>query len=754
MTKLVLCLAALTITSLKARFYEHKERHLGPTGLFGVTSPTEIKITKVTPGSPADGKIKVGDILVGANGASFQNATRKQLAAAIDYAESKEGDGQLVLVLKSQDPVILQLPVLGSYSRTAPFNCPKTDAIISRTADTLVKSGKYGRGGMNIGLLGLLATGEDKYIKVVHDILHSAAWAKPDFEVTETKAWYLAYTNLLLCEYHLLTNDDYVLPAIKNHSLRAAKGRDAGGLWGHPIATNGRLPGYAQMNCTSAPMFLSLALAEKCGIDHPEIKACLAQNRKFYQGFVGKGAIPYGVHDPLLKSFDDNGKGAPVGLAFATLGDKEGARFFSLLSLAAHGGLERGHTGHYFNQLWTGLAANLCGPRATAAFFQKTSWLHTMNRTWDGSFTYDCSAYKNGIYSYRGLSDAGSHLLNYCRGRAKLHITGKNADKSLWLTQAGIEEALTLADYRIKEKNNEELFRLFGHPMPQIRVQAIWALRSKEHKFTEEIREMIKFGSRFQRISACGYFGYGCPQELSAPSLESFAEILRDPKEDLELRATAGSAICHAGPAGRKYFPDLLRVILEEESHDTLGYLDGQIGRGLNFLTQDPYADKLVADSELFYSAIEKLLSHKRHPTRTSGAQLIKNMPIEEFHQIADQALAILRDEDRTFHSYHGLGPQTNVIEILANLKIEGGIEAGFRILESKEGKAGFKIRLLLKILPIYGANAKTVLPKIKATNAGKFQNQWDDMVKKIEASAGAKKMITVEEARRLGMKK
>ena len=77
MTKLVLCLAALTITSLKARFYEHKERHLGPTGLFGVTSPTEIKITKVTPGSPADGKIKVGDILVGANGAPFQNATRK-----------------------------------------------------------------------------------------------------------------------------------------------------------------------------------------------------------------------------------------------------------------------------------------------------------------------------------------------------------------------------------------------------------------------------------------------------------------------------------------------------------------------------------------------------------------------------------------------------------------------------------------------------------------------------------------------------
>ena len=37
---------ALFTGTVHAQHFEHKEHHLGPTGLFGVTSPTNIKITK------------------------------------------------------------------------------------------------------------------------------------------------------------------------------------------------------------------------------------------------------------------------------------------------------------------------------------------------------------------------------------------------------------------------------------------------------------------------------------------------------------------------------------------------------------------------------------------------------------------------------------------------------------------------------------------------------------------------------------
>ena len=204
-----------------ARHYEHKEHHLGPTGLFGVTSPTNIKITKVQKGSPADGKITVGDVIVGAGGALFKENTRRQLADAIDQAETKKAKGVLTLTLKGDKKVDLQLKVLGAYSDTAPQDCPKTDAIITRTADYLVKSRKFGRHTMNIGLLGLLATGEQRYIDVVKKVLHGAGWAKPDIKLSlegTYKSWSWGYTHLLLCEYYLLTGDEYVLPAIKAYT--------------------------------------------------------------------------------------------------------------------------------------------------------------------------------------------------------------------------------------------------------------------------------------------------------------------------------------------------------------------------------------------------------------------------------------------------------------------------------------------------------------------------------------------------------
>ena len=127
--------------TVHARHYEHKEHHLGPTGLFGVTSPTNIKITKVQAGSPADGKIQVGDVIVGAGGAAFKENTRRQLADAIDQAETEAAKGILTLTLEGGKKVDLQLKVLGTYSETAPYNCPKTDAIITQTADYLVKTG-------------------------------------------------------------------------------------------------------------------------------------------------------------------------------------------------------------------------------------------------------------------------------------------------------------------------------------------------------------------------------------------------------------------------------------------------------------------------------------------------------------------------------------------------------------------------------------------------------------------------------------
>jgi len=161
-------------------YAKDEERHLGPTGLFGAVDKQQIKVTRVAEGSPADGSLKAGDVILGAGGALFKNDVRRELADAIDQAETEQSKGLLTLTLKDNKKVDLHLKVLGSYSATAPYNCPKTDAIITRAADSLLKIKDLGKSNLPIDYLGLLATGEQKYIDVVKKGLPNQKWAQPD----------------------------------------------------------------------------------------------------------------------------------------------------------------------------------------------------------------------------------------------------------------------------------------------------------------------------------------------------------------------------------------------------------------------------------------------------------------------------------------------------------------------------------------------------------------------------------------------
>ena len=86
-----------------------------------------------------------------------------------------------------------------------------------------------------------------------------------------------------------------------------------------------------------------------------------------------------------------------------------------------------------------------------------------------------------------------------------------------------------------------------------------------------------------------------------------------------------------------------------------------------------------------------------------------------------------------------------------ADGKIKDGMDFAFDSLESESGKGGFKVRMLLEVLPKYGANAQAYLPKIKALAAGKFQPQWDAMIRAIETSTNRDTLMTFEEANRPG---
>ena len=142
----------LVILALTAMFAVHgsssavgakHDWNLGATGLRGwmycdkmVTSDArEIRITKVEEGSPADGVLAIGDVMIGVGGKPFSYDPRTEIGKALTLAESEAGQGNLSLTrFRAGIPVevVVKLPVLGSYSDTTPYDCPKSKLILEQ----------------------------------------------------------------------------------------------------------------------------------------------------------------------------------------------------------------------------------------------------------------------------------------------------------------------------------------------------------------------------------------------------------------------------------------------------------------------------------------------------------------------------------------------------------------------------------------------------------------------------------------------
>ncbi|MEI6537013.1 MAG: DUF6288 domain-containing protein, partial [Verrucomicrobiaceae bacterium] len=109
--------------------------NLGPTGALGwmsvqsgmTVNSRQILITKVEKGSPADGKLETGDVVLGVFGQPFSEDARKTFGRAIGEAETEKRQGILPLMIwrkgKTQN-IELKLQVMGAYSDTSPYDCP------------------------------------------------------------------------------------------------------------------------------------------------------------------------------------------------------------------------------------------------------------------------------------------------------------------------------------------------------------------------------------------------------------------------------------------------------------------------------------------------------------------------------------------------------------------------------------------------------------------------------------------------------
>ena len=338
-------------------------------------------------------------MILGVAGKPFSYDPRTELGKALTAAESEKGGGKLSLTCwrdGATQQQVVTLPVLGSYSATAPYDCPKSKRILDATCEALAERMSQPSYSGNpitrsLNALGLLASGDPKYHPIVKK---EAEWAA-DYSVESMATWWYGYVAVMLSEYVMATGDDSVLPGLRRIAMEAAKGQSIVGSWGHEFAgPDGRLVGYGMMNSPGAVLTLGLVLAREAGVDDPEVAVAIERSAKLLRFYIGKGAVPYGDHAPWMQTHEDNGKCGMSAVLFDQLGEEDGARFFSKMSTASHGNeRDTGHTGNFFNMTWAMPGVSRCGPHATGAWMEEFgAWYFDLARTWDWKFPAPGSA--------------------------------------------------------------------------------------------------------------------------------------------------------------------------------------------------------------------------------------------------------------------------------------------------------------------------------------------------------------------------
>ena len=136
----------------------------------------------------------------------------------------------------------------------------------------------------------------------------------------------------------MATGDRQFMSALERISLEIADGQSNVGSWGHRFSQpNGVLKGYGMMNSAGLPLMHSLVMAKRAGVKNSKLDAAIEKSVRMMQFYAGKGSVPYGDHDPWMKSHAANGKNGSAALLFNLLDDKYRAEYFSKTSIAAYG---------------------------------------------------------------------------------------------------------------------------------------------------------------------------------------------------------------------------------------------------------------------------------------------------------------------------------------------------------------------------------------------------------------------------------
>lgn len=277
--------------------------NLGPTGIrarINEETPKQFNVMFVFQDdkSPAKGLINIGDVIIGANGKVFEAAhgfhrttdngrgwvgPPFELAQAIEDSQGTDGKLKLI-VLKGgnsnvQETVTIQLKVVGRFTETYPWFCPRTEQLREDLSNFIIDNGIKGREHFQIQqLLALWASKNPRATALIEDMAQKLISQRADPTTSGMVTWGWGYKGIFLGEYYNMTNDNAVLPAIESIVNAYEIGMDyrSGGFSHRPFpflmqrVADGGSAGYGSMAASGGLSMLAQSMFKELGLPYSE----------------------------------------------------------------------------------------------------------------------------------------------------------------------------------------------------------------------------------------------------------------------------------------------------------------------------------------------------------------------------------------------------------------------------------------------------------------------------------------------------
>ena len=343
--------------------------NVGPTGIRArITKehPKYFTVKYVFKKCPAAGLIDVDDIIVGANGKRMNVAhtfgrhvgwegPMMEMAKLIEEAQGAEGKLELIVWPKGdrqkEKKVVIQIPAVGRFSETYPFNCPRSDQLYLDLCDWLVED--YKRGGnfekprphtFSACVLALMASPERKHTKLVDDIIKGYYGKRYDpNNGNGFPAWGQVHDAVVMGEYYLLHKDKRLKDAMESVAfcLENSVWPTTGGLSHRPFAFiqrrmhGGGPKGYGAMAMPAGIGMIGLSLFKEAGLPYGG-----NSYERMHEGFLctvsASGGIGYGFNSwdhAVIEVESENAAPVPPkeGIGYECEGGLEGVGKYKII---------------------------------------------------------------------------------------------------------------------------------------------------------------------------------------------------------------------------------------------------------------------------------------------------------------------------------------------------------------------------------------------------------------------------------------